>query len=58
MPNKLDENMCIKSPGLLRLERDSSPANGPGSPRLATGDSVVSMWRCWNCKATENEMDA
>ena len=45
-PNKLDENMSIKSPGLKLSSQESLE------------EIVVSMWRCWNCQATENEMGA
>ena len=51
VPNKINENAAIRTPGLHIMKKTSQSSSNENT------EEIVSMWRCWNCNATENEME-
>ena len=49
VPNKINENNAIRTPGLHIMKKASQSSENQ--------EEIVSMWRCWNCNASENEME-
>ena len=62
-PNKLDQHMQVKSPDHI-LSRHSSQQQSADETadqqqqQQAQREETVTLWKCWNCRLTENEMDA